>query len=111
MKQVATHTLANGTKIAVFRSTYESPTGPLAIQLIDVEEGEPYATLSVNMYKPECSQDSKDLPPNCFYVKDWSENTGIANEMRTSGLFKERPDLPMAASGFVMAEAWELLTP
>jgi hypothetical protein len=61
------------------------------------------------MYKPECSHDSADLPKDCFYVKDWSENERIAEEALASGLFKVREDLPMASSGHVVAEVWQLL--
>jgi hypothetical protein len=70
--------------------------------------GEPLATLSVNMYKPECSQDSRDLPRDCFYVKQWAENRDIAEEAWKSGLFTLREDLPIAHSGFVSAPVWQI---
>lgn len=81
--------------------------GPLAILL--VQDGERLATLSVNMYKPECSHDSRDLPAHCFYVKDWSENVELASDAMESGLFKRRMDLPAARSGHCVADVWELL--
>ena len=82
--------------------------GTLAVQLWCCgEEGgppiEPLATLSVNL--PE----SASLPERCFYVKDWSENEEIAAEAFASGWFRLRGDLPMAFSGHVVAEAWEML--
>lgn len=80
--------------------------GPLAVQLLT--DGELLAILSVNLYKPECSHDSKDLPADCFYVKTWSENAGIAEEARKSGLFIERLDLPRGLSGFIAAPVWQL---
>lgn len=76
--------------------------GNLGVQLC-LPDGEPLARLSVNL--PE----SGDLPPNCFYVKNWSENERIALEAHESGLFRQRPDIPPASSGYVMADAWEIL--
>jgi hypothetical protein len=94
--------------VEVWSGHYDGPQGPLAIQLTS-DDGEPLATLSVNMHKPHCSQDSRELPPNCFYAKTWSENEGLAREAIDSSFFQLRPDLPTAASGYVTAEAWELL--
>lgn len=76
--------------------------GNLAVQLL-LPGGEPLAKLSVNL--PE----SKNLPPRCFYGKDWSENLVISAEALRSGLFKIREDLPIAITGFVWANAWEIL--
>lgn len=85
----------------VFQATY--PDGSTAITLTCNLEGydEPLATLSVCLYKPDCSHNSTDLPPGCFYVKKWGENIAICGEALASGLFVERPDLGTAASGFV----------
>jgi hypothetical protein len=90
------------------RSTYLSEDGPLAVFLL-TESGELLTKLSVNMYRPECSQDSRDLPPDCFYLKTWAENEVLADEALAAGLFKLRPDLPSASSGWVEAPAAQLL--
>ena len=79
--------------------------------MLELGNGQPLGVLSVNMYKPECSHDSKDLPPNCFYVKLWSENAAIARDAFKSGLFKARDDLPAARSGFISAPVWEIKEP
>lgn len=84
--------------------------GALAVVLAS-PSGEPMATLSVNTYRPQCSADSRDLPPDCFYMKDWSENEEIVVAAKASGLFIERPDLPPAISGYVCADAWQLVGP
>jgi hypothetical protein len=90
------------------RSTYAEAGGPLAVMLL-TESGELLTKLSVFMYRPECSEDSRDLPPDCFYLKNWSENEELAAEALAAGLFKLRPDLPTSLSGWVEAPAAELL--
>lgn len=94
-------------RVNVLRATYGSANGPTAVMLT-CEDGEPLATLSVNMYRPECSHDSTDLPADCFYAKEWSENESIAAEAISSGLFVRRDDLPKAKSGFVSARVWQI---
>ena len=74
----------------------------LAIQLI-CKDGEPLGRLSV---KPP---HDRTLPPNCFYVKDWSENEEISYEAAASGWFKARPDINPEICGFELACVWELL--
>lgn len=96
--------------VRVLRATYDGPNGPTAV-VLQTAEGEPLATLSVNMYRPECSQDSGDLPVDCFYVKHWSENEELAAEALASGLFVQRDDLPVAESGWVKAPAWQIVAP
>lgn len=93
-------------QVAVLRATYGKADGPTAV-ILTCEDG-PLATLSVNMYRPECSHDSADLPPDCFYVKAWAENEAIADEALASGLFVPRDDLPRARSGFVSAPVWQI---
>ncbi len=94
-------------RVEIVRAQYGTAKGATAIQLY-LESGEPLATLSVNMYKPECSQDSTELPADCFYAKTWSENEEIAKEALESGMFALRKDLPAARSGFVMADVWQI---
>jgi hypothetical protein len=105
MKTIGTYKSKRFGVVEVVQGNYGGPDGPVAIQLFS--DGEPLATLSVNMYRPECSQDSRDLPKGCFYMKEWSENELVAAEAKVSGLFAMRPDLPIALSGYVSAEAWE----
>lgn len=94
--------------VLVERGHYLTPDGPLAVYLKSAD-GAPLAKLSVNMYRPECSQDSRELPPDCFYLKHWAENEVLAMEAFVAGVFVLRPDLPAAVSGFVEAPAAELL--
>lgn len=94
--------------VRVERGTYLSADGPLALYLL-CEDGEPLAALSVNMYRPACSEDSRELPANCFYLKTWGGNEELAREALDAGLYKLRPDLPTACSGYVQAPAAELL--
>lgn len=107
MKQIGTFQSGRWGPVRVMRATYGGATGPTAIVLL-CDNGEPLATLSVNMYQPECSHDSSDLPPDCFYAKRWSENEEISADALLSGLFIERADLPQAESGFVTAPVWQI---
>ena len=76
MKTIGTFRHPRWGKVTALAASYNSAKGPLAVVL--TSGGKPLATLSVNMCKPQCSADSKDLPTDCFYVKDWSENEDIA---------------------------------
>lgn len=109
MKQIGTFQSRRWGPVRVLRTNYNGAHGPLAV-VLQCADGEPLATLSVNMYRPECSRDSKDLPADCFYVKRWSENEALSAEALASGLFVERPDLPEAESGWVSAPVWQLAT-
>lgn len=108
MKIIGTYQDPYWGRVTALAGTY-GLNGPLAVTL--VVGAEPLATLSVNMYRPECSRDSRDLPPDCSYVKDWSENEEIVEAARASGLFIERPELPVSISGYVCAEVWQLARP
>lgn len=94
--------------VLVQQGTYQSADGPVAIALIS-EDGEPLTTLSVNMYRPECSKDSKDLPSDCFYVKDYGGNEELAADAIASGLFVQREDMEPAESGFISAPVWQIV--
>lgn len=107
MKRLGTFPSKRWGDVVVLQGTYDRATGPVAIQLT-TDEG-PLATLSVNMYRPECSRDSKDLPADCFYVKRWGGHEQLADEALASGLFKQRDDLPEARSGYVHAPAWQIV--
>jgi hypothetical protein len=90
------------------RSTYMDEDDPLAVFLLN-EDGTMLAKLSINMTRPECSQDSRALPPDCFYLKTWAENEELAVEALEAGLFVLRPDLPSSSSGWVEAPAAQLI--
>lgn len=94
--------------VRVLRTTYEGADGPTAI-VLNTEDGERLATLSVNMYRPECSRDSKELPKDCFFVKEWGGNEDLSREALESGLFQLRADLGVARSGYVTAPVWQLV--
>jgi len=64
----------------------------------------PLATLSVH------TDASANLPPNCFYAKEWSENEELAAEALESGLFRVREDLPPVITGYTSADVWEVVT-
>jgi hypothetical protein len=107
MKKIGSFRSSRWGRVDAWRATYLGENGPTAVTLT-LQDGEPLATLSVNMYQPECSHDSSDLPPDCFYVKQWSENETLAAEALESGLFTVRDDLPAARSGFVSAPVWQI---
>ncbi len=108
MNRIGTFKSVQWGTITISRSTYGDQHGPTAVMLF-CEDGEPLATLSVNMYRPECSEDSRDLPAGCFYVKTWGGNEDLWPEALASGMFAQREDLPHAASGFVTAPAWQIV--
>lgn len=96
--------------VEVLQSNYQKENGPLAIQLVsvgdtdkDIYPGEPIAMLSINM--PEYSE---RLAPDCFYLKNWSENMQIAADAIDSGLFERAKEFPEAYSGFVSAQAYRV---
>lgn len=107
MKHLGTFNSPRYGVVNVMRGHYQAADGPTAIALT-TDCGEPLATLSVNMYRPDCSHDSRDLQANCFYVKTWGENEEIADEALKSGLFIQRDDLPEAYSGYVSAPVWQI---
>lgn len=107
MKSIGTITLPQWGKCSVHVGTYGGPDGPLAV-VLKTDTGEPLTKLSVNMYKPECSHDSSDLPAGCFYAKTYGENDEIARLALASGMFIERPDLPKAHGGHVTVPVWQL---
>jgi hypothetical protein len=78
--------------------------GSTALELIAVggEIPEPYMTVSV------CFPESCILPPHSFYVKDYSENEGIANWLEENGIASPLP--VTVNSGFVRCQAY-MLTP
>jgi hypothetical protein len=110
MKRIGQFKSARWGEVIVQRATYDGPKGPTAV-VLQLDNGEKLGTLSVNMYRPECSHDSRDLPADCFYVKQWAENETLAAEALQSGIFQVREDLPHASSGYVTAPVWQIKEP
>lgn len=106
MRAIGTYQSTRWGQVRAYRATYDAADGPTAV-VLECDSG-PLATLSVNMYQPDCSHDSKDLPADCFYVKTWGGNEAIASEALAADLFTLREDLPSAMSGFVSAPVWQI---
>ena len=71
--------------------------GRLAVELVH-EDGEPVATLSVNM--PECAH---LLGQHEFFAKTWSENEEIVEDALASGIFR---DTGRTSGEIVNARIW-----
>jgi hypothetical protein len=96
--------------VNVLRGTYLSADGPTAISLA-LADGEPLATLSVNLDDPSWSRKSSELPADCFYVKTWGGNEDLVEEVLACGLFKFRGDFPEAVGGHgrtCIAPVWQV---
>lgn len=74
--------------------------GQPAIQLIDLEDGMPFATASVAMT-------NIDLNPNEVCIKNWSENEGLMEAMIAANIISE--PLYTVPSGFVEVPVCRLL--
>jgi hypothetical protein len=93
--------LFNGVELELQKAKYGN--GRLAIQLIDVPSGEPYATLTVNL--PDAGLDDGE-----FFVKTWSENWNVANAlMNQTDLFVDT--FASVPTGFVEAQVWKFADP
>lgn len=110
MKFIGQFTSKRWGRVTANQGTYDSATGPIAVTLTS-DWGEPLATLSVNMYRPQCSHSSVDLPADCFYAKTYGGNEKLAQEALDSGMFKVRDDLPKASSGFIEAPVFQIVRP
>ncbi len=64
-------------------------SGAICIRLVDAETGEPIATLTTHL-------DELRVPEDCVIVKDYSENTGVLEEMIRQGFGEHFMDI----SGF-----------
>lgn len=62
----------------VFRTGHYRHGGNLAVQLVDADTGEDYATLSINRH-------GRALPGDEFLFKAYSENEGLLEEMLRVG--------------------------
>lgn len=86
--------------VHVVRHNYIN-NGALAIELVDAEN-ESVVMLSVNL--PEVA---KELGPDEFFVKTWSENQEIAQDARRSGIFEITR---RTSSDFLRCPIWKLLS-
>lgn len=71
----------------------------LALKLVD-EEGIPIATCTVNL-------PFQELPENCVFIKDWSENEGMTEILIASNVINPIP-LGRHTTGYVTVGAYEL---
>ena len=89
--------IAEGTRAVLYWHRYHQHGNP-GLQLRS-EDGEPLLTASVN-------PDHK-LPDGCIAIKTWSENEGVAQDLRDAGIIGSLVDqLP---SGYVVINVYELL--
>lgn len=83
-------------------SAYESGHA-LALVATSANDGEPLATLSVNLPEEPLSNE------NCFWCKDYSENAGIGDQLETLEIAKRTGR--RTQSGFVTIDEFELCEP
>lgn len=95
-------------RVVALAGAYGDADGPTAV-VLQSTDGEPLATLSVNMCEPDASHLSCDLPEGVFFVPIWNLSAGLREDALLSGLFKARPDIPGAECGFVCAPAWQIV--
>jgi hypothetical protein len=76
----------------------------LAMQVVSYQ-GEPIARISVNI-----PGRSEHLPPNHFYLKDWSENQLVLPDILHARVIEHAGDSFIPATcGFEMAEVYKLV--
>lgn len=75
-------------------------TNAPAIELVMVDDGELFCTLT-------CNIPGTILADNEILVKTWSENEEVAECALASGLFKDTGK--RVSTGFVQAQIWEVL--
>jgi len=83
----------------VYFSKYQN-NDRVAIQLVDKETGEPYATASVNL-------PNQDLEPDEVAIKDYSEGEGMLNDLVEAGIVEDTGKA--VGSGYVMIPIARLL--
>lgn len=72
----------------------------LAIEALDVTNGEPVAILTTNL--PD-----EDLAPDEIAVKDWSENEGALIQLHSAGIIQGQP-VRYVRAGFVAVPICQL---
>ena len=75
--------------------------GSTAVRL-ETTSGEPFATISA--WFPE----SRSLPRDVVYVKDWSENESIVPILTQAGWIAEAPEYPALTNGWVTSRAYRV---
>lgn len=89
----------HGTECDVYFSKYQN-NDRVAIQLVEKETGEPYATASVNLV-------NQDLEPHEVAIKDYSEGEGMLNDLVAAGIVEDTGK--EVGSGYVMIPIARLL--
>jgi len=90
-----------GQKYGIYLSKKEYHNGCLAI-LASTDDGEPFATISTLL--PE----SENLDKDSFYVKNWSENEEVVDQLIKQGVLIVDRKAPVVATGFVLVAAYKL---
>lgn len=80
--------------VKLVEDTYYNRTK--AVHAVDSQTGERICSVSVNI--PVFSE---ELPEGAFYVKNWSENEGMVEQLVEQGVVELVPNAPIARSGFV----------
>ncbi len=88
----------NGVKVKAVFQQYMN--GRTAIELIEIESGEPYAMASVNL-------DDEELKEDEICIKDYSENEGVLDLLVDAGYVSQ--PVRFADSGFVVIPICKLL--
>jgi len=65
-------------------ATYYNNNGKKAIQLIDHEDGSPVAKATINI-------DGIEVKPDQIIIKNYGENTGMAEALIKAGIINEEP--------------------
>jgi hypothetical protein len=87
-------------KVELIKASYQNNKA-LALQAVDLEEGEPFCDLSVNL------PGSGALPKNQCYFKTYSENEGFLEQLEKQKLIKRVG--PSVATGYVEVPLVEVL--
>lgn len=88
----------NGYKLSINKRNYSN--GRIALQLIDTEDGFPFATATVNIPEAQISDDE-------VIIKDYSENAGILDCLVKHKIISNPID--RLNTGFVTVEICKLL--
>lgn len=112
MKATGKFVLVGEQTYQIWTSHYPS-SGTLAIVLgkgRGLADQETAIVFSVNLDHGQ-DHESKDLPPNCFYVPEWrQEIRDVIPACIASGHLKQRMDLPRGPTGYETAIPWEFVS-
>lgn len=75
------------------------PNGRIAIQLIDAEDGEPFATATINIPMESLAKDE-------VIIKNYSKNEGIEPSLIEAGILLEK--VRMVGSGFTHVPVYKI---